>query len=134
TEIALLPAVAEMDVVEDECPVERARIRIDQELVRIEPVTLLRRIEAMHAIAVAPASRDAGDIAVPEIACAFGKREPRDFLRSGVVEEAELDLLRMRGEEHEIRAVGVRGNAKRFGEAGSDLETHYPSSEARGST
>ena len=71
---------------------DRLRVRVDQELVRVEPVAVLGRPGAVDAIAVALAGPDARQVAVPVERRALDERDAVSFAL--VVEQAELDVRR----------------------------------------
>ena len=65
---------------------------------------------------------------MPDFVAEFGQRDPLHFGLSSCVEEAELDLRRMGGEQAEIHPASVPRGALRMGRAGTDLPGHYGSS------
>ena len=83
---------------EGERPIERPRIRIDEQLRGIEAVTRARVVRAVRPQAVAIARRDAADEAVKHVAGAFRQRDPLDLALAARVEQAELDRGRVRGD------------------------------------
>ena len=92
-------------------PLDRLRVRVDQQLVRVEPVTLLRRPGPVDAVPVALARPDAGQVAVPVVS-----RHARQLVAGldvGLVEEAQLDSLRVLGGEREVRPAAVPGGTER---------------------
>ena len=56
---------------------QRARIGVEQQLVRVEAMAFLRPVRPMHAIAIGPPRRDAGKVAVPDAIGAFRQVEAR---------------------------------------------------------
>ena len=87
-------------------PLDRLRIRVDQQLVRIEAVADGRVVRTVHAIPVALPRTDAAHIAMPVERGSLGQLDPR--LAICVVEQAELDATRVLREEREVRAAPVR--------------------------
>src|SRR5680860_1353653 len=103
--------IAEQAVVPDQLSRVVAGIRIEQELVAIESVAVLRCVGPMHAVAVVLARREARHIAVPNLVGVFGQGDARR-LRAGLVEQAEIHAGRVRGEQRKVDAAAVRGGAE----------------------
>ena len=85
--------------------VDRLRVRVDEQLRGVEPLAAPSGRTPMDAVAVALARTDAREVAVPV------ERRPLvelDALLAPVlVEETELDAVRVLGEEREVRSVAV---------------------------
>ena len=115
-QIAARPAdaIAEMQVADMKRAGELARIRIDQQFVRIEAMAFQRRIRSMHTIAVKQSRIGAGHVAVPDAFGILGQGDAFELASAMLVEETELDALRMRGEQREIRAPRIDLGAKRI--------------------
>ncbi len=90
---------------------DRARIGVDQQLRRVEAVTLLGGIATVDAVAVALPGPDAGEVRVPVRARA--RREFMPDLGPVRSEEAELDPLGVLGEQRKVRPLAVRSRAQR---------------------
>jgi hypothetical protein len=91
-------------------------------------VPLAGRVRAMHAVAIKLAGLEAGNVAVPDLVRIFGKRNARRLV-SICVEQAEVDLGRIRGIEGEVDTACVRGSTER--DRGSRLDAnagaaHWP--------
>src|ERR1700733_15828427 len=97
---------------------EPPRIGIEQKLVRIETMALLRRIGTVNAIAVKLAGRDVIQIAMPDVFSALGKFDPLDFAPALAVEKTELDLLGIGGEQREIGPAPVPACTEAKGRSG----------------
>jgi hypothetical protein len=69
--------IAEESVVPPHPPVELARIRVDEELVRIEAVAVPGLVGAVHPVAVELAGMKTRDIAVPDLVGPAGEGDPR---------------------------------------------------------
>jgi hypothetical protein len=91
-----------------------ARVRIEQQLVRIEAVAAVRLVRAVDAIAVERAGPDVGQVAVPDLVGELGQRDPLELLLAAGVEEADLDLRRVRREEREVDALAVPRRSARI--------------------
>ena len=72
-------------------PFDRLRVRVDQQLRRVEAETVIGRVGAVEPVAVAPARADLGHVAVPVERVALGQLDAG--LRSSIIEQAQLDLL-----------------------------------------
>ncbi len=107
-------------------PVDRLRVRVDQELVRVEAVPALRVVGPMDAVAVALAGTDTGQIAVP---VERGALDDLDALLVVVgVVQAQLHALGVLAEDAEVRALAVPCRAQREGPAGPDVAVAHRSS------
>ena len=108
---------------------ETSGIRIEQQLVAVEAVAALRLVRAVDPVTVALSGNDIVEIAVPDILGAFGQRDAFDLAAALSVEQAQLDLLRMGGEQREVGAPAIPGRAETIVAAGGD--THHDSSGTR---
>ena len=95
----------------------RARIRVEQELVRVEPVAGLRRVRSVHPVAVDGAGAGVRQIAVPDLIGIFGQFYAIELGPAGWVEQAELDLGGIGREQGEIHPQSVPGGPERVGQA-----------------
>ncbi len=114
--VGVVGAVAEDRVVPVDLAGEAARVGVHEELRRVEPVALPRRVGAVHAVAVARAGPGAGDAAVPDVAGAAGEPDPLALARGlavRAVEQAEVDRGGVLAEEPEVGAIPVAGDAER---------------------
>lgn len=85
-----------------------AGIRIDQQLVRIEPTAIRGIVGAVDTVSVKHVGLEAGHIAVPDLMRVFRKLQPRDLNLAAVLEKAEFDPLSMSREDGEVDAVAVK--------------------------
>jgi hypothetical protein len=87
-----------------------ARIRIDQQLGRVEPEPAGRLIGSVDPIAVVLARSDPVDVAVPDVIRTFAEAlHPVGFLGLRRVEETEVHLHGVPGEEREVGSLAVPG-------------------------
>ncbi len=86
-------------------PLDRLGVRVDQELRRVEAVAVAGVVRPVDAVAVALARSDARHVAVPVEGRALGQLDP--CLDVPLVEQAELDPLRVLREDREVRAAAV---------------------------
>ena len=91
--------------------VDLLRVRIDQELRRVEAPPRRGVVRPVHAVAVVLAGPDAGQVAVPAERGALLHLDP--LLGAVLVEQAQLDPFGVLGEEREVRAVAVPFRAER---------------------
>ena len=103
-------------------PGDLAGIGVEQQLVRVETMTLLRRIRAMRAIAVNEPGVRIGKIAVPNLIGVFRQHELCDLAAAGRIEQAEIDALGAGGEHGKVHAQPVPGGAKRVRRAADELQ------------
>ena len=80
----------------------------------------------MDAVAIEGAGSDLGQVPVEDLVGVFGQLDPRDLLDAGTVEEADLDLGGVGGEEREIGTLAVPARPEREGRAFPDLEIANP--------
>ena len=92
-------------------PFDRLCVRVDQQLVRIEPVTALRSPRPVDAVAVELPGPDTVEVAVPVVGGLPGQLTP--CLDAGGVEEAQLDALGVLRAQREVRAAAVPARAER---------------------
>jgi hypothetical protein len=96
---------------------DRFGIGIEEDLIGIETMPLVRSIGSVYAIAVKLAWPEAGEIAVPNPVPLFRKGDPVRF-GSGFrrIEKAKLDVRRVLGEDGEIDSQSVPGRTERIGD------------------
>ncbi len=96
-------------------------IGVQEDLVRIETVPVLRFIGAVNAIAVELSGHDVRKVDMPDLLGLFGQRDPHAIsLCVGPIEQAEFDLrgiLRIQGE---VDALAVPRRPQRIRPAGPD--------------
>src|SRR3569833_1194503 len=96
-------------------------IGVEQQLVRIEAVAGVRLVGTVNAVAIDCARPHVGQITVPDLVGIFGQLDPFDLGLAGIVEQAKLDLGRIRGKQRKIDTKPVPGSAKRKRPAFGDL-------------
>ena len=89
-------------------------VGVEQQLVRIEAVALVRLVGSMHAIAVDCSRRDPGQIAMPDLIGVFRQVDADGLTLALLVEQADLDSVRMRREQREIDPFAVPCRAERM--------------------
>src|SRR4051812_6553461 len=107
---------------------DRLRVRVDQQLRRVEPLPLLRRVGAVDAVAVALPGTHTGQVAVPV------QRRPLYDLHLLLLvgfEQAEHDALGVLAEQREVRPRAVPGGAEWERPARPDL-SHRTTAPASG--
>ena len=110
---------AEQRVVPAHGPADDLGVGIQDQLVRVEAMAEVRRVRAVHAVAVQLARMHVRQVAVPDHVGLLGQRN-RQRLDFGVdrVEQAELDAGGVLGEQREVDADAVPGGAERIRGAG----------------
>ena len=122
-----------MRVAPDQPPRKPLGIGVEQQLVGVEAVAVLGLVGAMHAIAVELAGRDVVEIAVPDVLGALRQLDALEFAAALAVEQAQLDLLRVGGEQREIGAASVPACAEACGRSGSQAHrSAFRNEEDRG--
>src|SRR5205823_5887525 len=91
-----------------------ASVRIEQQLVRVETMSLFGSIRAMNAVAVQQARSRFGQIAVPHHVGTFGERKTLQLATAARVEDDEIDAGRVRRVQREVHAATVPGRAERI--------------------
>ena len=121
-------AVAEQRVVPLDRAVDALRIRIDQQLGRVEPMPSPRLVGAVDAIAVPLPGAPIGQVRVPD---EVGLLDEADalLLAAVVVEEAEVDRIGVLGEDREVDAGPVPGRSERVRVAAPDPQRHDGAAE-----
>ena len=89
-----------------------ARVRVEEQLVRIEAMARVRLVRAVHAIAVELARAHLRQTAVPDEVGALAQREAAHLALAGLVEEAQLELLGVLRVDREIHSLAVPGRAE----------------------
>ena len=99
----------------------RARIGIEQQLVRIEAVAVGGIVRPVNAIAVEGAGADARNVAVKYLVGVFGKFDAGLAL---AVEQADLDLGGVGREQRKVGTLAAPVRAERIGKAFFDRTGH----------
>jgi hypothetical protein len=86
-----------------------ARVRVEQQLVGVVAVALLGLVRPMRAVAVQLPGLQALEVAVPDAVSALGELDTRQLAAAAGVEQAQVHLLGMAGEDGEIGATPVPG-------------------------
>ena len=129
-------AIAEQRVGQAQLAGEAPRVGIEQQLVMVEAMAVLRLVGTIRAITVDQAGARIGQIAVPDLVGAFRHLEALDLAPGRRIEQAELELRGVGGEDGEIGAEPVPGGAQRIGRAGqqSIRPAHHAQPSARSIT
>ena len=90
---------------------QRLGIGIEQKLVGIEAVTGGRLIRAVDAVAIHGPRPRIGQIAVPDLVGVFRQNHPLQLPPPVPIEQAQLDLGGMSGEESEVHSQAIPGSA-----------------------
>ncbi len=111
--VRVAEGVAEHRLVPVELAVDRLRVGVEQQLVRVAAMPLRRVPRAVHAVAVALTGLDPREEDVPDERVDLGQFDPG--LVAGLVEETQLDLLGDLAEDREIGSVSVETGPERVG-------------------
>src|SRR5258708_4823618 len=90
----------------------RLGVRVEQQLVRIESMPVLRLVRTMHAIPIDRARLQTEQVDVENFIGVFRQFDVLEFLFAAVIEEAQLDFRGVRGEQGEVDALAVPGRAQ----------------------
>ncbi len=118
--VGLAEAVAVHRLVPVDAALDGHGVRVEQHLRRIAAQAARRLVGTVDAIAVPLPRPDPRQVAVPDEPVHFGQRHPR--LDIGLVEQAQLHLVRDLGVEREVRARAVIGGPERIGVTRPDLD------------
>ncbi len=116
--VLVAPGVGEAGLRPVDVAVDGLGVGVEQQLVRVAAVAVLRLVRPVHPEAVALARADVRQVAVPDEGVALGQGDPG--LGAVLVEQAQLDLGRDLGEQREVGAGAVVGGAERVRRAGPD--------------
>jgi hypothetical protein len=93
-------------------PLDRLRVRVDEELARIEAMPGGGVVRTVDAVPVSPTRLDAGEVAMPVVR---GHRAQLHLRLAVAVEEAQHDALGVLGEDGEVRPFAVPRRPEREG-------------------
>ncbi len=96
------------DRIEDNPAIDRACIRVNQQLCGIEAVSTGRIERSLRTQSVASPDLDIGDERMKDVAGALGKRDPLRFALPVPIEQAEFDRRGVRGEHRHVRTTAQR--------------------------
>src|SRR5690606_16180669 len=105
-------------------------IRIEHQLVRIEAQPEHGLVRPVHAVAVDLPRACLRQVAMPDLVGALVEDDSPGFVAAFGVEQAELDLQCVAGEECEIDALAVPGRAQRIRPARPRTFSHRRSPSA----
>ncbi|EXI74697.1 MAG: hypothetical protein AW07_01625 [Candidatus Accumulibacter sp. SK-11] len=133
-------AVTELGIAPLDGADNRFGVGVEQQLVRIEAVPFLRPIRTMDPVAVQLPGAHFGQIRMPDLIGLLGQLDTLAFLPPAVVEQAQLDLVRVLREQGEIDPFAIPGSAQRIGLARPDCRQrlrhgrrrHQPAKPERG--
>src|SRR4029077_9072377 len=86
-----------------------ARVGVEQQLVRVEPVSLLGLVRSMDAEAVDGPRTDVAHIAVPDLVAVFRQLDARGRSLAAGIEQTALHLGGVRREQREVDPFAVPG-------------------------
>ena len=104
--------VAEMGIGPAHMADQRLGVGVEQKLVGIEAVTGSRLIRSMDAVAIHGSRPRIGQIAVPDLVGIFRQNHPLQLAPAVPIEQAQLDLGGVSGEESEVHSQAIPGSAQ----------------------
>jgi hypothetical protein len=118
----ILPRIPDLIPEDGRRPIDTAKerfgIRIDQDLVRVEPVPVVRPVRTIDPIPIRLAGLDSREVAVPDVRRLLGQPDPVSLGPAILREQTEKDLLRVLGEDREVGPLTVPGRAEWIGSPG----------------
>src|SRR5262245_5354224 len=115
-----------MQIARDERPGKLLGIRIENKLVGIEAMALIGLIGAVDAIAVELSWAHLVEMHMPDILRALWHDHTCVFAGSDRIEQAELDLFGMRGEQREVGASAIGRCPERIGRPRRNAHSRLP--------
>jgi hypothetical protein len=113
-------AVTELGIAPGDGADNRLGVGVEQQLVRIEPVPLLRPVRTMDPVAVQLAGTQFGQVGMPDLIGLLAQLEALLFVSSAAIKQAQLDLIRVLGEQGKIDPFAVPRGAQGIGLARPD--------------
>ena len=105
--------IAEEGVVPLQLTHQGLGVRVEEQLVRIEAMALLRRVFPVHPIAIYGAGPRIRQITVPNLVGVLRQRDALELALAAGIEQAQLDASRVRGEQREVDTETVPRRAQR---------------------
>ena len=105
-------AISKVRVAPNQWSLDLFAIGIEQKLVGIETMPLLRSIRAIHTVAVYLAGAHFGQVPVPDHIRLLGKGNAHRLTFPRSVEQAKLDFFRMLGIEREVDTFAVPSSSQ----------------------
>src|SRR4051794_25600781 len=96
-----------MSVAPHQPPGQGLCIRIDQQLVRIEPQAAFRIVAPVDAVAVSLPRLDLVQVPVPDVFAALGQCDAVELAAPLAVEQTELDFFSMTREQCEVGTPAI---------------------------
>jgi hypothetical protein len=110
--IATFLAVAEHRGVPVEATEDRLRIRVEQQLVRVEAMAVSRIVRPVHTVPVEATRAGVRQKSVPDLIGELRQFDALDLALAALVKQAQLDLGRSGGKQREIDPKSSPGSAK----------------------
>src|ERR1700720_1396382 len=100
---------------------QRLGVRIDQQLVRIEPMPVRRIKGSVNTVAVKQVRPSVRQVGVPDLVGIFRKHDARLLLAARAVEQAQLDFFGMRRKNRKVHPLTVPSGPERVWTTRPDL-------------
>lgn len=124
-------AIGEVRLAPHQPSVQPLRIGVEQQLVSVEAMAAIGIVRAMHPIAVELPGRDVVEVAVPDVFGALRQFDPFQLAPALGVEQAELHLVSVGGEQGEVGAAPVPGRSETGVGSGGEAHSECPDHEIR---
>ena len=118
--LGIADPVAEQRVVPAQLAGQRLGVGVDQQLVVVEAMAGFGLVGAVDPVAVELPRAHVRQVAVPDLVGELRQRHPCRLGLAVRVEQAELDLLRVRRKQREIGPGAIPGGAQRIGQTRPD--------------
>src|ERR1700737_2429846 len=102
-------------------PLQCLGVRIDQQLVRIEPMPVRRIKGSVNTIPVKQVRASVRQVGVPDLVGIFRKHDARLLMAAGAIEQAQLDFFGMRRKNRKVYTLTVPSGPERVGMTRPDL-------------
>src|SRR5580700_10296594 len=104
-------------------PIERSRVRIEQQLGGVEPMPRGRIVGPAYAIPVALTGANPAKVPMPDVFSALGQPNSRNLLVTPrAAKQAQRRASRVLGKYRKVHPSAVKGGAKRIWHAGQSYE------------
>src|ERR1700749_1720728 len=102
------------------CPLYLFAVRIEQKFIRVKPLASFRSVGSVGAVAVQLSGTHLRQITVPHHVSLLRQRHPRGLTLAQIVEQTQLNLVRVLGVQGEVHAFPIPGCAQWIRPPGPD--------------
>ena len=122
--VGIAEVVAEHRLAPLDLAIDGLGVRVEQQLVRVEPLPVLGIVGPVHAVAVALPGLHGRQVRVPDVRVDVAQLDAG--LLPAVAEQAQLDPLGALAEQREVRAAAVEGRPEGVRGSGPHLHARLP--------